>query len=163
MATVTLTGDKEIRKALKELPDRTRVRVLVKANGVIMRKALRIAKKLVPVKHGLLKASLGVKTFKDGKSKHGGGAVATAIGPRKGFRAVLKTNAGVTRKSRKGREKVADPRKYAHLVEFGTQRTAARPFLRPALQAIEGDIDGEYAALVFAGIEAEWDKIKALG
>ena len=150
MATVTLTGDKEIRKALKELPDRSRVRVLVKANGVIMRKALRIAKRLVPVDQGLLKKSLGVKTYKDGKK----GAVSTTVGARKGFREVVEVD---------GKRRVRDPQKYAHLVEFGTQRTAARPFLRPALQAIEGDIDGEYAALVFAGIEAEWDKIKALG
>jgi hypothetical protein len=35
----------------------------------------------------------------------------------------------------KNRELVVNPRRYAHLIEFGTRRAPAEPFMRPAAQA----------------------------
>lgn len=41
----------------------------------------------------------------------------------------------VVRKKRGGKPVKANPSKYAHLVEFGTEHSIPRPFLRPALDA----------------------------
>jgi HK97 gp10 family phage protein len=158
--SITLKGDKEIRAALKELPNKVRVRVLVGANRKTMQRALRIAKSLVPEDTGQLKKSLGIRTFKNAKR----GTVTATLGPRKGFAGEFQSKTlgrgeGGRFQTILGGKRRVDPQKYAHLVEFGTVKTEARPFLRPALQQVEGDIESTYAKEVFDGIEREWDKL----
>jgi HK97 gp10 family phage protein len=101
------------------------------ARGRIQRKAVNKAtrplakdtKLLVPVETGTLKRSIGskVKTYKSGTT-------VGLIGPRKGMGREV-----VARKGPKaGRVEFRDPVRYAHLVEFGTRKFPARPFIRPA-------------------------------
>jgi len=76
---------------------------------------------------GLLSKSLGVTVKKTRR-----GQKTARVGPRSGFRQVVK---------RKGKAKpeLADPVKYAHLVEYGTSKTQAKPFIRPALESASGE------------------------
>ena len=79
--------------------------------------------------------SLSVKKFK--------GVTSARIGPRKGMRKkVTRTD------ERTGNtyEELADPNKYSHLVEFGTSHSAAKPFIRPAIDAAQGEVVNAMAA-----------------
>ncbi len=73
---------------------------------------------------GLLQRSIttSVKTVRGEKSAR--------IGPRTGMRQM------VTREHKKTGKKykvMADPNNYSHLVEYGTTHSAAKPFIRPAI------------------------------
>ena len=74
---------------------------------------------------GLLRKSLGYKVKTYTKT----GTAVAVCGPRKGFREQIGV---VSRGKDKGKPIFADPQKYAHLVENGTRRTSAKPWLRPA-------------------------------
>lgn len=106
--TVTLTGLKELDRAVKKLPKGMQRRVLnnaLRAGGRVIQKK---AKALVPVKTGTLKRSIVVRT---GKAKQGAATVF------------------VTTTSGKGEKNDAW---YSHIVEFGGKRVRKQPFLRPA-------------------------------
>ena len=75
----------------------------------------RAAKRLVPKRHGRLKKAIGVKV---GKSSANG--VSGRVYVRAGYEG-----------TENGRQ--VDPRKYAHLVEFGTRNKKATPFMRKAM------------------------------
>lgn len=102
--------------------------------GKILRKATREAAKIVKeaVKagadaaklYGFLAKSISVKikTYK--------GTAVAVVGPRSKF---VKTQGTYTRGKRKGEPKVVRPSYYAHLVERGSKRSRAHPFLKPAL------------------------------
>lgn len=63
---------------------------------------------------GLLWKSIGIVV----RRYKATGQVLAVIGPRRGFKQTV--------------EVVRNPTKYAHLVEFGTKHSRAKPFLRPA-------------------------------
>jgi HK97 gp10 family phage protein len=136
-----MSGGRELQRALAKFsPGRQRAiarRALASASTL----TLRAAKQRAPVETGLLRKSLGKKT----KTYPNKGTVVVAIGPRTGFRRLVRVKGKLVRRN---------PTKYAHLVEFGSrphtvgkgsslrkrrQRgvmhpgVAARPFLRPAL------------------------------
>ena len=67
------------------------------------------ARVLCPVKTGALRRSISVRMVRDGKG------VQVVAGHKKGKGPVF----------------------YAHMVEFGTRRARAHPFLRPALEAVK--------------------------
>lgn len=104
------------------------VRSLAAINKRLARKALRKAvtvagrvvrddaKNRVAVRTGLLRKSLGVRV----RTYLARGVVVAVVGPRRGFRRDVP---GVG---------TVDPVNYAHLVEYGTNKSAAKPFLRPA-------------------------------
>lgn len=120
-----LTGTKEIAKALGKLPkelQRSAESAVLREGAKPIAKA---AKSRVPVASGLLKKSIGsrVRTIK--------GETSARIGPRTGMKQTV---------TRNGRQVISDPNKYSHLVEFGTSKTAAQPFIRPAVDSAGGEV-----------------------
>lgn len=93
----------------------------VKAGAKIVQ---RRAKPATPKRSGALRQSIGIKTQKGSRGKTLAFAV---IGAR-------------AKVSKVYRGKTVRPAKYAHLVERGTKRTAARPFLKPALDSQKSQI-----------------------
>lgn len=79
--------------------------------------------------------SLSVKTVNGHKSAR--------VGPRKGLRQkVTRTDKRTGRKY----EEIADPNNYSHLVEYGTSHSAAKPFIRPAIDSAQGEVLDAMAA-----------------
>lgn len=121
------------------------------------------AKKLAPVsgpedaplQPRLLRKSLGrrVKTY-GGRS-----TVVVIIGPRSkpSFRRQVGTR---TRGKQKGQPVIQNPTKYAHLVEFGTRRSRAFPFLRPAFDLRKREAQAIIGREIFLGILRELAKAK---
>lgn len=145
-----LSGLKAIEKESRR---RTITTKAVKAGAKIVQRA---AKASAPKrkKSGALRSSIGVKAVKGKKGKTIAYAV---IGPRKSKVKLLQ----------RGRKQIrVIPRFYAHLVEKGTAAhslgdgrqhpgTAARPFLRPALDSTRSAAGAEAARVLAAEIEKE--------
>lgn len=140
---VKITGIREIRKALEALPkelQRTTEMVALRAGAKPILNAARTNAKSSEVTGQLIK-SLGINVRK-GKSGKTRGIYTARIGARRGFR-VLK---GIRTKGKnKGKPYFQDPSKYDHLVELGTSRTAAKPFIRPAVDSTGSQVLGEIA------------------
>lgn len=102
---------------------------------------LKRAKQLVPRETGLLKKSLGRKVKAYPKS----GVAVAVIGPRN--EAKFRQQVTRTRGRRAPRTLIANPVRYAHLVEGGTRLAGVRPFLAPAVR-------GQQAAIREAMIRA---------
>lgn len=113
------------------------------------------ARQRTPVRTGLLKRSLDVKV-----KTYPSGVVVGVVGPATGFKTDKATGKKVrTKLGEKIKETGINPVKYAHLVELGTKRSKARPFLRPAL-----DANREKAtAILAAEYMAELTKVRAKG
>ena len=108
--TATIDGIKELRKAFKELSDSAQRGVLRTALRQAAKPVVKEARRRVPVDTGLTKKAIGTKVWLKKDS------VATVmIGVRRG---------------RKGKRHFL-----LHLLELGTRKMAARPFLRPALDS----------------------------
>jgi HK97 gp10 family phage protein len=115
---MNLTGDKALIKAmghLKQSAQRKVARPAVNAALTPVNKEAKRAAKRTQ-RTGQLWRSIGkrVKGYKQSGTVWGG------VGPRSGFRIVVDGQP-------------VNPLRYGHFVEFGTRRTVARPFLRPAL------------------------------
>lgn len=131
---------RSLRKSLADLP-----KELMKAAEVSTLRAgakpiASAAKAKVPTNTGALKKSIGINVAK-GK----GSQIRTArVGPRAGFRG---PSLGF-KKDKKGsvRERFVTPNKYVHLVEFGSSRSAAKPFIRPAIDTSQGQVIDAMAA-----------------
>jgi HK97 gp10 family phage protein len=94
------------------------------------------AKMRAPVKSGVLKASIIVKRAEE-KSK-GAERQTYLVLVRKGKKKYAKTRFNV-RKDRVGKEYQTDGDAYYYkFIEFGTSKMAARPFMRPAFEAMKG-------------------------
>ena len=100
-----ITGAKELEQTLKEMGPKIAVRIGDKALREGARVIVREAKRLAPRRTGALRKSIAAVKGRD---------------PRPEMRSVV---VGFKKPGRR----------YAHLVEFGTSRAAAQPFLRPAL------------------------------
>ena len=133
--TVKLTGLDELDRAVKKLPQRLQRRVLntaLRASGRVIQKR---AKSLAPVKSGVLRRSIVVRT---GKARKGSATVF------------------VTTTKGKGEKNDAW---YAHLVEFGTKLVRARPFLRPAFDETQKEQLDAIGQTLAAGIIKETAKL----
>lgn len=129
-----IDGLSDLLKRLDSLEKKIRKKAVRKAAGEAGKIVLKDAKKGARTDTGLLRKSLGrkVKVYK------GSGVAVAIVGPRVGFRQEVE---------RGGRTMIANPVKYAHLVELGTaphgyktrpgQHPGAQafPFLRPALDS----------------------------
>lgn len=176
-AKFRLEGLDEIRATLRQLPEETQKKVLAvalkRAAAPLVRSAKYYASR--SVKTGALRASLGavIKKGKDGRSY-------AIVGPlRDYYRAGKRIKKG-------GDFRGADkPANYAHLVEFGHYSAAssglsraqlkgksrrkgtlvaksfvpAKPFLRPALMATQGEIGAQMAEGIRDGIAKALDRI----
>ena len=147
---------RKVQYGFDALPGRVFSRVVRRASSRAMTPVLKRAKQRVPVRHKLLKKSLGRKV----KAYSRDGVVAVIIGPRKGF---------------KDQKTGANPANYAHLVEGGTaphviqtksgaviKHPGARPqpFLRNSLEERKTTVVGQYQRELASGINIEVDKLK---
>ena len=118
----------------------------------ILRKAVTEASRIVKTavkgnadatqRFGFLAKSIGVKvkTYK--------GVAVAVVGPRSKW---SKTKGVYVKGKHKGEAKMFKPSKYAHLIEKGTKRSQAHPFLKPALDST-GD---QYLNMLSAAIERQ--------
>jgi HK97 gp10 family phage protein len=95
---------------------------------------------------GALQESIGLKV----KPYRKGNIIFGIVGPRKGFNKPDPSGKGFR-----------DPRKYAHLVEFGTVKHSANPFMRPAFAATKGQMISETAAVIGNRVSAEAKRVYA--
>lgn len=136
--TIKIKGMRDISRALDRLPKeliRSSENAVLRAGAKPIEKA---AKSRVVEDTGLLKKSIGIRV------KKVAGINSARIGPRTGFKKSLGTR--IARKTKgkriKGQpyEASQDPNKYSHLVELGSSRVAPRPFIRPAIDAAQGQV-----------------------
>lgn len=114
MATVKITGLKELKKELKKLGEKKAKNIIVSALRAGASTIAKVAKANVPQDTGDLKKSIGVSKRKTSKT-----FVKFSVGPRVNF---LTKNKGKVSSSNQGN--------YALNVEYGTQHQAAQPFMR---------------------------------
>jgi HK97 gp10 family phage protein len=140
-----VTGLERTKARMRDTPQalaRRHVRQGVARAGRLIARA---AKVTVRVDTGLLRTSLGVKV----KTFRGSGVTVAMVGPRVGIRAVKR----VRFKGRfAGQPLVGIPTKYGHLVEKGTSRSRAFPFLRPALASQQQQALGAIAEAAARGL-----------
>lgn len=85
---------------------------------------------------GLLKASIGYKI--KGVSKRS--AVQSGRTARIGPKAGMAKNVGtISRGKNKGKSRIKDPRHYAHILEYGSARVPAQPFIAPGIEQAKGE------------------------
>lgn len=136
---------REVRKALADLPARISKNVIRRAmyaGAVVIRDDARTR---APVETGALRSSIVAKasTTKEGE---------------------IYGSVGVDRKTfSRGKRKGRKPRRYAHLVEFGTVKSKAQPFLRPAMDTNIDRVLDVIAEAMRKGIDDEAAKAARKG
>ena len=121
---VALTGAPELERALKNLSEVTRKKVIATATSRALTPIRAEARRNAPVRTGALRADISKKV-----KKYRSGNVWGAVGIKKHY---LRTSSGHSIYMRD------HPSNYVHLVEFGTVHSPARPFLRNALRNNRG-------------------------
>lgn len=111
--SLNLTGDVELQNILKNLPDNIYRKVIARASRKAVGPVLRSARNKAPRETGLLRKSLGIKV----KQYKRAGVTVALVGPRKGFKELVK----VYMHGGKANNVYRNPVSYAHLVEFGTR------------------------------------------
>lgn len=115
-------GIAELEREMRQIPSRMRRNAYKTGMRAAGRVAVNGAKQLLDAQGvkdtGQLRKSIGAKVSRQG--------TAVSVGARTGFA----VPAPPGRKTKSG---MIDPQKYAHLVELGTSRAAAKPFLRPGM------------------------------
>ena len=146
-ASVNLADVRRLERRLKALAGQPARHAMRRATGNAATPMVKAAKRLVPRDTDLLWESLGKKgvTYKQS------GTVLVLVGPR----------ASVKGTDIYGHKRW--PVKYAHMVEFGTRHSAAKPFLRPAFDATAGRAREQMVTLGLKEIEKEARKLAARG
>lgn len=139
-----LFGDRELRRALGGMRAATQRKIVRPAVNAALTPVNKAAKRSAPKRTGQLKRSIG-KVVRLYKKR---GVIWGGVGPRKGFKVIIDG-------------KAVDPTKYAHLVERGTVRTKANPFLRRALDENKSEAKRIMAERIRAGIAKEVARQKA--
>lgn len=149
---LAVVGLEQIQSKLTRVSDNVRKKYLRRAlyaGAVVIRDE---ARREVPVRYGALKKQIVAKSSApDPRAKEVVASVGVARGKfRVSSKVVKKKLAGgliesKTKYSLKRIEKgkgddVVSPRRYAHLVELGTKRTRAKPFLRPAAEGKKAEV-----------------------
>lgn len=132
--SVKVEGLKELEKALNELPKATGKNVLKRTSIKSLTPMIEEARSLVPIRSGRLRDSLKISTR---LSKRQAG-----IARRRTDKSYFEIYAG------------ASSLPHAHLVEFGTVKMRAQPFMRPAW-----DLNNRLALEIFS-VES-WKEIDA--
>lgn len=120
MAGVTLQGFAELKQKLAALPEDLQTKVSRAAVRKAMEPVLADAQRFVPKRTGALYESLALTTRKESDTRFAAGL---KIKPVKKKQMAGKVGTSNT---------VEVPRRYFHLVEFGSSRAPAHPFIRPA-------------------------------
>ena len=133
-----------IGKKLKQLGGPVANRIVKRAANYAMTPIPMAAKRKVPVKHGLLKKSIGKKS----KFYKQNGVATCIVGPRTGYGEMING-------------KNHDPAMYGYVVEQGSKTAPAQPFLRPALYENKELILQRYKENALLNIEKEAKKLAA--
>lgn len=138
---MTIEGDRELARALDALGGKVN-QIVKPAVNAALTPINKAAKRNVAVDMGLLKRSIGkvVKVYKRS------GVIYGAVGARTGSQFSAPD---------RQQNRVRIPKNYAHLVELGTIDKAARPFLRPALDANRTTSFGIVKQKTIQGIERQ--------
>lgn len=165
---IALEGAEQLERKLRLLEPKLFKKVIRNASKKAMQPMVVAAKTKAPIETGLLKKSIGMKQKQYTRAR----VVATIVGPRKGFKKLVK----VLDQFGNLKEQYRDPVNYAHLVEFGTAAHAlgsgsdsrkqvasgaqhpgsdAKPFLRPAFDENEHKALAIYRAELSKGVIAE--------
>lgn len=166
-ASIKITGDKELLKLLKNLPEdksvRAAVRKSVNAGAQVILKAARTKAKSFQ-RTGALARSLD-KVVRTGKDKQ---SIYSFIGARSGYHE-RKTGSSSSERLKKGDklnkgDKAVRPPLYIHLVEFGHVNpggsfTPPKNFLRAAAAESESAAAGAFNTKLGPAIEAEAAKL----
>lgn len=120
----------KVKQSLSELPNALKDKVLTGATRAAAQVIADEAKRRVPVRTGLLKKSIGTAKAKKKDTKSG----------QIKFYVITKTKVATNSKvkladGRSGKMKIKQFSFYAHMVEFGTSKMAAKPYMRPAMQS----------------------------
>lgn len=145
-SAIKITGARSLAQALERLPQELAKNAETTALREGMKPVLAKARASAPTRTGQLKKSLGL-TVRKGKRGANAGQFTARVGPRGGF-AVTKDG------------KRIDPVKYAHLVELGTSRMPAKPFIRPAVESSEEAMMAGMAAGYEKGISKAVAKLR---
>lgn len=119
-------------QALERVTDKVRNRVVKSSLNFAATPISSAAKKNCPKRSGNLKKSIGKKRIDD----YSNGIFQVRIGARTG-------------------PKFKGASRYAHLVEFGTVHSAARPFLRPAFEQNKNEAVDRYKKKVAEGVNKQ--------
>jgi HK97 gp10 family phage protein len=126
-----IKGVEELIANLRAIDDTLKKKALQKGVTAGSKIVARSASARVHRRSGQLAKSIGAKV----KTYRGSGKVVGIIGPRQDFKIMY-------------HGKPVDPVRYAHLVEYGTVRSRAFPFLRPALDENQQAVYGAIAEAV---------------
>lgn len=131
---INLVGFQELESALLRLPKELAAKVEASALRYGMMPVRKAAQaKARGIKDtGQLYKSIGLNVRRVRRKGQNINRYTARVGPRGGFRITTGT---YLRGKKKGRPIFRDPRFYAHLIEYGTSRMPARPFIRPALES----------------------------
>ena len=143
-------------KALKELKKDVQYKVAVTATRKTAQKIAKEAQRFVPVRTGALRASIrAVKTKKYAKYGH----IKYLVLPKRklltnAFRKKISSSVKLTKKNvyEKNKKKYLDPF-YAHFVELGTKKMRAKPYLKPAAEAVAPNLLDYYKEELDKAIE----------
>lgn len=130
--------------------------IMVSAARLSMRSALDAAKNLAPVDTGALRASLQIEARKprnkDRKSKYvQEGDVAIALITTASGKKLAKTKFNNERTGQKQVGIKSDAR--ATIMEFGSAKTPAQPYLRPALESSSGAVVNDLSKSLVTALE----------
>jgi HK97 gp10 family phage protein len=130
MIEFKMSGFDQLEKSLSKLPKEFRDSVERTALRVAAKAIEKRAKAGAPVGSGLLKKSIGV-TVKKNKSGKNSGSLSARVGARTGYAETQMVN---------GKSVKKDPVKYAGIVEYGTAKMPARPFIRNAVESSRSEV-----------------------
>lgn len=148
MISVEITGLDDLQKGLKAIGKKMREKIGNEAVVTAMTPVVDLAQRLAGKSRetGALQESIGMKV----KPYRRGNVIFGIVGPRKGFNKPDPSGKGFR-----------DPRKYAHLVEFGTKHASAKPFMRPAFHATKGRVVQQLGAVIGTQVTAEAKRVYA--
>lgn len=139
MATIKITGLKELKKDLKKLGEKKALNIMTSALRAGANEISKTAKKKVPIDSGDLKRSIGVTKRKTPKTM-----VRFTVSPRVNQRATVS-----------GRKRTLNQANYALNVEYGTRFQIAQPFMRPTFDQLGQNVTNAITKKVAQRIEKE--------
>ncbi|MDQ0349396.1 HK97-gp10 family putative phage morphogenesis protein [Ancylobacter vacuolatus] len=161
-STVKISGLREALKGLDQLKKSTQVGVL---NRVLKKAAKPVevaAKRDAPVDSGALKESIGTVIVRRNAGKSAFAAAMRGGESRQDAAAAArKANSAAAGRGASATVRVRATAPHAHLVEFGTVKMGAEPFLGPALRAERDDITKSIAADIEAEVAKTAKRIAA--
>lgn len=142
MITADITGMDDLAKALDGIKKRVQTKIGTEAVVTALTPLVDAAQHYAGYSKetGALKDSIGIKS----KPYRRGKVIFGVVGPRNGFKRPDPSGKGFR-----------DPRKYAHLVEFGTPKAAPVPFMRPAFAETKDFAIQEMARVIGDGVKRE--------